>query len=78
VGGELVESPRRHVLQIIPGQIAPLVKPRDRRLLRATLRGWIGLVEALALDWIDNRDLRRTELVAIAMRALAVAVPLAS
>lgn len=30
--------------------------------LRIALRGWIGLVEAASLDWLDRRDLPRDEL----------------
>jgi len=31
-------------------------------LLRAALRGWIGMVEAASLDWLENRDLSREAL----------------
>jgi AcrR family transcriptional regulator len=37
--------------------------------LRITLRGWIGFVEAAALDWVAHKDVSRTEL-----RDLLVAV----
>lgn len=30
--------------------------------LRAALRGWVGMVEAASLDWIDHRDLTREQM----------------
>ena len=35
---------------------------RPRPLLRAALRGWIGMFEAVCLDWIDHPKLDRAEL----------------
>jgi AcrR family transcriptional regulator len=71
---ELVEATRRRFIDSIGGHIAPLVVA-DAGLLRAGLRGWIGLVEALALDWIDHRDLTQAALVGLATRAFALVVP---
>ena len=71
---ELVEATRRRFIDSIRGHIAPLVVA-DAALLRAGLRSWIGLVEALALDWIDHRDLTQEALVALATRAFALVVP---
>ncbi len=56
-------------------RLAPLAPPPDERLLRSGLRAWIGLIEALALDWIDHRDLSRAELIALATRAIGLVVP---
>jgi AcrR family transcriptional regulator len=73
---ELVESTRERFIGTLRAGLAPLLPARpDERLLRAGLRGWIGLVEALALHATDSGDLRREELVALAARALAVVVP---
>jgi AcrR family transcriptional regulator len=73
---ELVEATRGRFVETIRGHLAPLAG--DARLVRAGLRGWIGLVEALALDWHDHRDLRRDELVALAVRGIALVVPQAA
>ena len=51
-----------------------LAAPAGTAGLRAGLRGWIGLVEALALDWIEHRDLGRDALVALATRAIRLIV----
>jgi AcrR family transcriptional regulator len=74
---ELVDATRRRFIETIHGHLAPVVgaRPSDASLLRAGLRGWIGLVEALALDWIDHRDLGREALVALAARGLGLVVP---
>lgn len=52
--------------------------PGEKRLTRAALRGWIGFVEALALDSIAHGDLSRAELVKLAVAALHGAAPHAS
>ncbi len=74
---ELVEATRRRFIETIRGHLAPIVaaEPSDARLVRAGLRGWIGLVEALALDWIDHRDLGREALVTLAARGIGLVVP---
>lgn len=72
---ELVERSRRTFLDTIRDNLEALVGPREPARMRAALRGWIGLVEALALDWIDHRDLATDELVAMAARAIALVVP---
>ena len=73
---ELVDATRRRFIETIRGHLAPLVgASTDAGLVRAGLRGWIGLVEALALDWIEHRDLDRDALVAVAARGLALVIP---
>lgn len=71
----LVERTRQRYVDAIRDALAPLAADAGAASLRAGLRAWIGLVEALALDWIDHRDLARDELVAMAVRGLLVAVP---
>jgi AcrR family transcriptional regulator len=44
-------------------------------LLRITLRGWIGFVEATSLDWLDRRDLSREGMLALWASALLQLVP---
>lgn len=38
--------------------------------VRVAIRGWIGLVEAASLDWLERRDLTRIELVEMLDAAL--------
>jgi AcrR family transcriptional regulator len=44
-------------------------------LLRLTLRGWVGFVEATSVEWLERRDLARDELLALWARALIALVP---
>jgi AcrR family transcriptional regulator len=68
VVSELVDGTRYKIIEIIVGDLGALVPGKvPKRTLRAALRGWIGLVEALAIDWIAHRDLPRTERVTIAV-----------
>jgi AcrR family transcriptional regulator len=50
--------------------------PREaaRPLLRAALRGWIGFVEATALDWFTRREAAREDLVSLFVGVLFDAV----
>ena len=36
--------------------------PVDAPLVRSTLRGWVGFVEASALDWLEHKDTTREAL----------------
>lgn len=71
----IVDETRGRFLGLIAEVLGPGRSAPERRRLRAALRGWIGLVEALALDWIDHRDLPVEDRIAIAVRGMAVAVP---
>jgi AcrR family transcriptional regulator len=72
----IVESTRMEFIERIREQLDPALRDGARaHLVRAGLRGFIGTVEALALDWIEHRDLTRDELVSLAVRAMALAVP---
>jgi AcrR family transcriptional regulator len=76
VAKTIVDETRGTFLSTIGGKLASALRTQaDKRIQRAALRGWIGLVEALALDWIDNRALSRAELIATAARALRSTVP---
>ena len=46
---------------------------RPEPALRTALRGWIGMVEAISLDWLDHRDLTL-----VALRDLLIGMLLAS
>jgi hypothetical protein len=59
---QVVEETRAtFVARMVEGIGATPAAARTPRL-RATLRGWIGFVEAAALDWVAHGDLSRTEL----------------
>lgn len=76
VAKELVDGTRERILMQMRADVEPLVGDRvEQRIVRAALRGYIGYVEALALDWIDHRDLTREELVALCVRALEASLP---
>lgn len=44
--------------------------PHPRPRVRTAIRGWIGLVEAASLDWLDRGDVTRAELVEMLFAAL--------
>jgi AcrR family transcriptional regulator len=46
--------------------------------LRVAVRGWIGLVEASSLDWIEHRDLSRKELAQLLADALLALIDTAN
>jgi AcrR family transcriptional regulator len=55
----LIEETRQRFLErLLEG--VPVAVPGP--LLRTTLRGWIGFVEAASLDWLERRDLTRAVL----------------
>ncbi len=51
-------------------RVVQLFDRRPDPPLRSVLRGWIGFVEAASLDWIEHRDLGRSELADMLARAL--------
>jgi AcrR family transcriptional regulator len=56
--GRIVEKVRTTLITRILGGLAlPAPPPR----VRIALRGWIGMVEAATLDWVQHRDLPRDE-----------------
>jgi AcrR family transcriptional regulator len=72
----LVDATRARIIDRIRADLEPLLPAEtDPRQIRAGLRGWIGLVEALALDWVDRAELAAPELVSLCMRALVAALP---
>jgi AcrR family transcriptional regulator len=45
-----------------------ITSPRPR--VRVAVKGWIGMVEAASIDWLDHQDLSREQLVRMLMAAL--------
>jgi AcrR family transcriptional regulator len=73
---ELVEDTRGRFVTALRAELAPyLPRGGEAAAVRAALRGWIGLVEALALDSIDHGDLGRDARVELAARALGALLP---
>lgn len=68
---QIVETTRRSIadrILLLLGQDPPAP------LLRTALRGWIGLVEAASLDWLERRDLPREQLRALCAQLLVAAL----
>jgi AcrR family transcriptional regulator len=42
----------------------------DRPLMRTAMRGWVGMVEAAATDWVERGDIERDQLRALLADAL--------
>ncbi|MGI5492821.1 TetR/AcrR family transcriptional regulator [Microtetraspora malaysiensis] len=57
--GEIVEGVRRRLLRMIIDEMR-VADPGP--VLRITLRSWIASVETAALDWLEHRDMERSEL----------------
>lgn len=68
---EIVETTRRSIADRI---LSLLGRQPPTPLLRTALRGWIGLVEAASLDWLERRDLPREELRALCAQMLLAAL----
>lgn len=67
---EVIEETRQALLQRIVegvGEVDPLV--------RLTLRGWIGFVEATSLEWLDRRELGRAAMLDLWATSLARLLP---
>lgn len=56
---QLLEDTRRTIAERILSRISSEQAPP---LLRAALRGWIGMVEAASLDWLERKDVSREQL----------------
>lgn len=70
----IVEETRESLaLRIMEG--APVPAARDREALRLALRGWIGFVEATAIEWLPRRGVSRKALVELWTRVLFTVAP---
>ncbi len=57
--GEVLDGIRQLVMSRI---VASIGVSEPGPVLRITLRSWVASVETAALDWLENRDLTRSEL----------------
>lgn len=71
----IVEGTRNRIVDRL---LEGLGLPEPRPVYRTALRGWIGMVEGASLDWLDHRDVSRSELVEILAAALQAAIEAAA
>ena len=57
--------------RFVAGIVERLGVERPDPRLRTVLRGWIGFVEAVSLDWLDHRDLELAEVADLLAQTLA-------
>jgi AcrR family transcriptional regulator len=64
VAAVIEETRQRYVDKMLAdAEHAPLpVRPHESPLLRVTLRGWLGFVEAASIDWAARKDVPAAEL----------------
>ncbi len=72
---QVLEATRRTIAERI---LSKLSSNEPSALLRAALRGWIGLVEAASLDWLERRDLPREQLRGLLAQMLLAALTAAA
>jgi AcrR family transcriptional regulator len=69
----IVERTRRSLANLMLEQGQPFfVTPA----LRILVRGWVGMVEAASLDWLENRGVTRAELTRLLVKTLLQTVQL--
>lgn len=57
--GEIVDGVRQRMLRLI---LSAMWDGTPGPMLRVTLRSWIAVVETAGLDWLEHRDMDRSEL----------------
>jgi len=64
---EVVEEVRRRFVNVTLARIGQsLASPAQRTLVR----GWVGMVEAASVDWVEQRSVSRDELTKLLVKAL--------
>jgi AcrR family transcriptional regulator len=58
----IVDSTRQRLVDELVHGLANAEPSAITPLVRASLRGWVGFVEAASLDWVEHRDLDRAVL----------------
>lgn len=71
---EVIESTRLRVIERFTEKMPPELRQRGAEL-RAALYGWLGFIEAVALDHIEQGDLPVQACTDLVIRVLAAAVP---
>lgn len=67
----IIDDTRATILQrLVEGLGSDTVVPP----MRSALRGWLGYVEAVILDWVEFRDVPRERIVANMIEVMAVAI----
>lgn len=70
----VVEATRHKFVDVVRANLPP-IPPGKEKLVRPSVRAWVGLVEAAALDWIEHRDLTVEELLDFIVPAFIAMVP---
>jgi AcrR family transcriptional regulator len=63
----IVNRTRRRLANLMLTQATPYVSTPALRIL---MRGWVGMVEAASLEWLENRTVSREELTRYLVRVL--------
>ncbi len=70
----IVDHTREEFLRRLIAGIAGMASQAPVPLLRTTLRGWIGFVEAASLEWVERRDVSGAQLRDLLVEVLVHAV----
>jgi AcrR family transcriptional regulator len=70
--GEIVERFRTATLSQVVERVTGETEPAPA--LRAALRGWLGFVDAVLLEWVERRDLNRDQVRDLILAAFGAAL----
>ncbi|MFC0554600.1 TetR/AcrR family transcriptional regulator [Planotetraspora thailandica] len=73
--GEIVDGVRRRLFGLVVNQLGVGV---PGPVLRITLRSWIASVETAGLDWLEHRDIARSELERLLMEQMTALLGVAA
>jgi AcrR family transcriptional regulator len=72
---ELIEAFRQRTMEMVLSQLTGTRKPRPT--LRAAIKGWLGYMDAVILDWTETKDIPREKLRDLLVATLAAALAVA-
>jgi AcrR family transcriptional regulator len=72
---ELIEGFRDRTVQLVMSQLTSNREPRPA--LRAVVKGWLGYMDAVILDWTESNDLPREKLRDLLVATLAASLSIA-
>jgi AcrR family transcriptional regulator len=72
---ELIEGFRERTVQLVMAQLTSNREPRPA--LRAVVKGWLGYMDAVILDWTESNDLPREKLRDLLVATLAASLSIA-